>query len=675
MWPGEGSVAEEIIGTLVDNEIQWIATDQRVLERSEPSGLPHHFPYLIDGDTVTGSGGSTDDELIVVFRDGPLSDNIGFAYQTLTGEVAADDFMTNVLAQAPRFGQPDRLLTVILDGENAWELYRHEHDGKGFHHALYRSLEESQEVGELVTVTPAEYLHGNLDRSVAAHPTTEQRELEPLWRGSWIDASYATWIGESEENLAWTYLLQARTDLERSGVPRPNPLAAAPTEDDPEQFAAYQAWNGIYAAEGSDWFWWYGQDQTSASNDDTPFDRAFRSHLTGMYEFMNDFLVLRDQEPFEVPDFGPIIQARAGILQGPFEEVPVVDGKFMPDESEWSAVGGSFFDNDSSGTASSLNDDIALVYYGYDLPESGEESVYVAVQFNEDLSEKLGTNYRIRFYTNYKHVLDPDLGTFEPDPQVLNTVGADELGLNFNGGGAGYMLEIDFSSGAAESSLWLADGEQGWTAVDSLGGIEVGGPVSGGRIIEVRFPWSALGMAFGDPFEFLVTASEGSTLVDQAPQLESRIIFDDVTNLIVVVFECDVTGDTVPLDTYTGLNTLPPPDGTGLVYITGNQPIWGDWWPNSLALRDDGESPDRVAGDGIWTRSFQFRPGLLLRWKYTIGVPTDEGRWSGTEEFPLTERGYTLPNTPGTVYLREIFADRPQPTGSTAPNTVVDIEE
>ena len=672
MWPGEGSVAEEIVGTLVDNHIEWIATDQGVLERSD-SGAPHHFPYRIDADTVAGDGGSTDDELVIVFRDGPLSDNIGFAYQTLTGTAATDDFMGNVLAQAPRFGQSDRLLTVVLDGENAWEMYRLEHDGKGFHHALYTALEESQEVGELITVTPAEYIHGNLDRGVAPHPTNDQRELEPLWRGSWIDSSYATWIGESEENLAWNYLLQARADLERSGLPRPNPTAPAPSEDDAQSWAEYNAYLEIYAAEGSDWFWWYGQDQTSASNDDTPFDRAFRSHLTGMYDFMNQALTLRGESTIPVPDFGPIIQPRAGILQGPFDPVPVVDGKFLPDESEWSAVAGSFFDNDSSGTAASLNDDIALVYYGYNVDEESpdEQAVFVALQFNEDLSDKLGTSYTVSLYMNYKHILDEDLGTFEPNPQVLNTETPEGGQLNFMGGGAGWRIVVDFSGESAVPRLEQADGSGGWTARD-LGGIEVGGPVEGGRVLEFGLPWTDLGMAFGDPFEFSVVASEGSTIIDQAPQLESRIVFDDVTNLVIVVFECDVTGSTVPIDTYTPLSTQPPPAGTGNVYITGNQPVWGDWWPNSLSMLDDGESPDRVAGDGIYTRSFQFRPGLLLRWKYTIGTPTDEGRWSGTEEFPLTERGITLPDAPTTLILHEIFADRPQPTGSTAPGTVVE---
>jgi alpha-amylase/alpha-mannosidase (GH57 family) len=676
MWPGEGSVAEEIVSILVQNNVQWTATDQSVLDRSEPTGQSHQYPYRIDSDVTVGNDADEADNLTIVFRDTGMSDAIGFAYQTLEGEVAAEDFITNALAQAPQFGQTDRLLTVILDGENAWESYTVEHDGKGFHHALYQAISRSQSVGELITVTPSEFIDGNLGRNVPSHPVTSMDELEPLWRGSWIDGTYSIWIGESEENLAWNYLLQARTDLDLSGLPRPNPLADIPPSEDEESYAIYQAWNEIYAAEGSDWFWWYGDDMTSASNDDTPFDRAFRSHLNGMYRFMNEALLLRGEAEFPVPDFAPIIQARADILRGPFEVPPVIDGLFVPDETEWNSTAGSFYDLDSSGTIANASDDISMVYYGYEHDEETPEeaNLYLAILFNEDLSIKVGTPYQVSIFTNYKHILDADLGTFEPDPQQLNALSEEGVPLNFIGGGAGWKITLDFSGDTVISSLQQANGDDSWDTPISLGGIELGGPVEGGRLLEVRIPYSALNMAFGDPFEFLVIASEGDVLVDQAPQLESQIIFDDVTNLVITIFEVDVSGSMTAIDTYNTIANPPPPEGSGIVYISGNQDTLANWYPNFISLHDDGAEGDAVAGDQIWSGSFGFRPGLVLRWKYTIGLPGDEGQWSNTEEFPLTERGYTLPDEPSTLYFREIFADRPIPTGSTAPNTEVDIE-
>jgi hypothetical protein len=37
----------------------------------------------------------------------------------------------------------------------------------------------------------------------------------------------------------------------------------------------------LYAAEGSDWFWWYGDDQSS--DHDSEFDELFRTHLKQIY--------------------------------------------------------------------------------------------------------------------------------------------------------------------------------------------------------------------------------------------------------------------------------------------------------------------------------------------------------------------------------------------------------
>ena len=58
----------------------------------------------------------------------------------MKGEAAAEDFIQTILTRAPRVGEPDGLLTVILDGENAWEWYKKDIDGKAFLHAFYRKL-------------------------------------------------------------------------------------------------------------------------------------------------------------------------------------------------------------------------------------------------------------------------------------------------------------------------------------------------------------------------------------------------------------------------------------------------------------------------------------------------------------------------------------------------------
>ena len=104
-----------------------------------------------------------------------------------------------------------------------------------------------------------------------------------LWPGSWINANYDTWIGEDEENRAWEYLVTARTDLGRSGLKPPDPKAPLPRKGTRAWYSV-KAWESMYAAEGSDWFWWYGTDQ-SAPGGDKPFDVAFITYLENVYRF------------------------------------------------------------------------------------------------------------------------------------------------------------------------------------------------------------------------------------------------------------------------------------------------------------------------------------------------------------------------------------------------------
>jgi alpha-amylase/alpha-mannosidase (GH57 family) len=280
MWPAEGSVASDVLPVFSNHNIIWIATDEKVLAHSIPTDQPKYYPYAVRDET------QKDNDVVVVFRDTELSDKIGFTYQQFHGEDAADDFVKSVLKFVPDGKEPDRLLTVILDGENAWESYRYDNDGKEFLNALYRKLTVLYETGQVKTVTVTEYLRGNPPRNIPAHPVESIPKLQWLWPGSWINANYDTWIGETEENQAWEYLLTTRKDLEASGLRSPNPKAAAPAKGKRSWFA-YKAWESMYAAEGSDWFWWYGNDQ-SAPAGDKPFDLGFTTLLKNVYNFAQE---------------------------------------------------------------------------------------------------------------------------------------------------------------------------------------------------------------------------------------------------------------------------------------------------------------------------------------------------------------------------------------------------
>ena len=95
----------------------------------------------------------------------------------------------------------------------------------------------------------------------------------------------------------------------------------------------------------------------------------------------------------------------------------------------------------------------------------------------------------------------------------------------------------------------------------------------------------------------------------------------------------------------------------------------GNWVPNRIAMRDDGQGADAVAGDGIWTVAFDLpyirtkddaghqRKGVRLGYKYTYGFAGSN--WGGTEEWPGNNRILELDdvNGDGLVVRFDIFGD------------------
>ncbi len=268
MWPAEGAVSQFVVPLFAQHKMYWIATDRGVLARSGRWG------YHVDDPDVLCQPYRAEDNghaVSVFFRDTQLSDAIGFRYSAYDDSTqAARDFLREVKGRfAWRVtGGADRVLTVILDGENAWGAYRE--DACPFLHALYGLLENDPDVR---TATFAEYLAGNPDRGIAPHPLEEQTRVYELFTGSWIDENgsapgvdLGTWIGEAEENRGWELLGQARDVL---------------TQAIATQQRAPAAFEALYMAEGSDWFWWFGEDQDSGSDDE--FDDLFRTHLKNIY--------------------------------------------------------------------------------------------------------------------------------------------------------------------------------------------------------------------------------------------------------------------------------------------------------------------------------------------------------------------------------------------------------
>jgi alpha-amylase/alpha-mannosidase (GH57 family) len=275
LWPSEGAVGQHIVDLVADAGFEWMATDRGVLERSGESGYDTNDPEVLMRPYLAGERGR---QVSTFFRHTRLSDDIGFKLQDYSdyGRAAADFLCWIREGFARAVDDPsERVLTLALDGENAWGSYRNH--GRAFLKALYARLSKDD---ELVAVTFSEFLDGDPERAVSAHPVEEQYEVSPLHTASWIDEMGSPdgndlniWIGSPEENMAWEMLGRVRDHLSECGAtPESHPMA----------------FESIYAAEGSDWFWWYGDDFSLPAGTEWVFDLLFRGHLKNVYGYLNE---------------------------------------------------------------------------------------------------------------------------------------------------------------------------------------------------------------------------------------------------------------------------------------------------------------------------------------------------------------------------------------------------
>ena len=303
LWPSEGSVCPELIPMLAELGMRWAATDEGILAGSverwnRESQL--YQPYLVSSEAQ---------EVAFLFRDRELSDAMGFIYARNDPRAAVADFTARLAAIAERCPEARPLVPVILDGENPWEYYPD--GGETFLRTLYTTMVAGAE-GPLRyrTVTP--------ERELEEYPP--RARLDRLKTGSWINADFRIWIGHPEDNDAWERLGRTRRFLERQ-------QQAVPIS--PE--ALELAWKELYAAEGSDWFWWYGDDFVTDHKD--IFDQLFRLHLANVFRTFKT----------EVPEFllVPIWQDRTKEATS-HEPValmePCIDGS-VTDFYEWRGAG------------------------------------------------------------------------------------------------------------------------------------------------------------------------------------------------------------------------------------------------------------------------------------------------------------------------------------------------
>ena len=144
----------------------------------------------------------------LVFRDHTISDLIGFVYSGMPPagcrrHLHAQHQGSGATGSRPR--DDDAVVSIILDGENAWEYYPQ--SGREFLRRFYDALQREPGV-EAVTVSEAIARHQDFGK------------LTSLVPGSWIHANFNVWIGAPEDNRAWDYLYHAREFYAQNAAPR-----------------------------------------------------------------------------------------------------------------------------------------------------------------------------------------------------------------------------------------------------------------------------------------------------------------------------------------------------------------------------------------------------------------------------------------------------------------------
>ncbi len=509
MWPSEEAVSPAMVQPVTDVGIEWMVTDEEILKQSTDQNGAYidveDATNLATPWKVTGVDGG---EVAVIFRDRVISDRIAFQYGTMTPEAAVSDFIAyldNIRQQLLDAGEDpsEHLLTVALDGEN-WMFmseFQHQDNARPFMSEWYGRLATHPTI---VTTTPSEFLE--------TEPTLP--EIQTIGTGSWIDGTLRTWAGEEEESLAWQRLVEARQKLVKF------------EEDYPDDPGLEAAWESLYIAEGSDWFWWYGLDQDSGYDEN--WDVLFKVHLSNIYRAVNLDLPPYLQDLWTNPAVPS--PAASAIIE------PMIDGVALP--GEWD--GAARYEAPVEGNPF----DIEEFYIGYDA-----SNVFVRVDATTvDQLANMSLDGA-----------SPDLALYFMQPNAVNFNEAETnfrtyYGNQILGFPSKYMVAFDFDTlrddGRAKWSLFSAKGKNGeqeqWvrTGSSSLGGCAVQ------DVYEFMIPWSEIGLAPRYSTRIKVVASLATSLAygdgvdtEMAPPAPAEVVLPDLEQWVTLLELDDAIGD------------------------------------------------------------------------------------------------------------------------------------
>ena len=355
LWPSEGSIAPELVPLLQQAGIRYFCSDEDNLFRSlsretaAHGKAPEHLE-LFQGWTIEHGEASVQ----AVFREKPLSDFIGFMAAKNSPENAAGHLLHHLANIARALPEHRGIIPLILDGENAWETFSD--GGQSFLRALYAGV-------------LAEPLLKSATIEAALDAEPPKKTLRGIHSGSWISSNFDIWIGEEEENRAWDVLGDTREFLQAQ-------LDAGQLSEQ-QQAAAFRE---IYAAEGSDWFWWYGPD--FSTDNDALFDDLFRQHLKNVYTLCGKLPPALLEEPITSMQVTPLYRKPEHPVSGK------MTGRRQGSYFEWMGAGcyvagseqGAMYRSDRMLKQFQFGNDAGFLYLRVELVRS--ENVSLRIEFH-----------------------------------------------------------------------------------------------------------------------------------------------------------------------------------------------------------------------------------------------------------------------------------------------------
>jgi alpha-amylase/alpha-mannosidase (GH57 family) len=446
VWPSEGSVSDAVAELAAGAGFTWMATDEAILgrtigrefRRDGQGRLEDDEPLYRSYDVQVGSR-----SIGCLFRDHALSDLIGFVYAIWSPEAAATDFVNRLVDAGRRFsastGGEEATISVILDGENAWEHF--EGGGRPFLRSLYAKLSSHPELRPV-----------KMGEAAARNP----RALPGIFPGSWIDGNFYIWIGHRDDHRAWRQLREARQTFDKVS----QSVGYAERE---------RALQEILIAEGSDWFWWYGDDHSS--DHDLEFDDLFRRHLRNVYHMLGQ----------PVPDelFASNIST-GGIPQTVVNPVglttPVLDGR-STSYFEWLAAGTVETVLPSGTMTGGERKDplVKCLMFGFDI-----DHLYIRVDFSK-AADRVLRDDQMRITVNFTAPADRRL--------VLSRVAQ-----------------------RIEATLYRRIDGQAWTELPGSSS-----RVAVGEVLEAAVPFEDLNLRANNPFGFFVSIQSGTIELERHP--------------------------------------------------------------------------------------------------------------------------------------------------------------